>query len=151
MIKLLTLVLLSLGIPLISVLGTEGLTHESKDSKEQLEEIEKLESAIFSLRSGEIVIQMDEVLGNTTIKYKNQDQLDQEIDELLKDSNSYAFSKIKPKEEPKTRVLLIRGDHIKDMKELISQKGNWDVKIISVWNYILGENYVYAYPAVLPK
>ena len=151
MIKLLTLVLLSLGIPLISVLGTEGLTHESKDSKEQLEEIEKLESAIFSLRSAEIVIQVDEVLGSTTFKYKNQDQLDQEIDALLKDSNSYTFSKIKPKEEPKTRVLLIRGDHIKDMKELISQKGKWEVKIISSGNYILGEDYVYGYPVVLPN
>ena len=151
MIKLLTLVLLSLGIPLISFLGTEGLTHESKDSKEQLEEIEKLENEIFSLKTGEIVIQVDEVLGSTTFQYKNQDQLDQEIEELLKDSNSYAFSKIKPKEEPKTRVLLIRGDHIKDMKELISQKGKWEVKIISSGNYILGEDYVYGYPEVLSK
>ena len=149
--KLLTLVLLSLGIPLISFLGTEGLTHQSKDSQKQLEEIEKLENEIFSLRSGEIVIQMDEVLGNTTIKYKNQDQLDQEIDELLKDSNSYAFSKIKPKEEPKTKVLLIREDHLKEMKELISQKGKWEIKIISAGNFILGAEYVYGYPEVLPK
>ena len=96
---------------------------------------------------------MDEVLGNTTIKYKNQDQLDQEIDELLKDSNSYAFSKIKPKEEPKTRVLLIREDHLKDMKELISdeEEFEWEVKIISASNHILGEDYVYGYPEVLPK
>ena len=151
MIKLLTLVLLSLGIPLISVLGTEGLTHESKDSKEQLEEIEKLENEIFSLKTGEIVIQVDEVLGRTTFKYKNQDQLDQKIEELLKDSNSYAFSKIKPKEEKKRRVLLIREDHIKDMKEMISQEGKWEIKIISVANYIHGEDYVYGYPEILPK
>ena len=145
------LFLISLGIPLIPFLGTEGLTHESKESKEQLEEIKNLESEIFSWQTGEIVIKKDEVLSRKTFRFKSQLQLNKTIREFLQESNAYTFTKMKPKEEQITKVLLLRKDQVKEIKDKIYKKGKLEIQILSDRNYLLGEDYVYGYIEVIPK
>ncbi len=109
-------------------------------------ELVKLSNDLFNFRKGQVVITSGQSLATVTVKLGKESDLQEEIENILRKANFYAFIRVKPGEIPNKRLVLVRRDHISLLEKKISDKREWVVNIRSAGNVLLGESYVYAFP-----
>ncbi len=123
-----------------------------KKIKKAEQELVKMSKGMFAFRKGEVVIESGESLATFNIKIEEGSNIKEEIENIIRRANLYAFLRVSPGKNPDRRMVLIRRDHISRLEELISDKREWVIIIRSAGNVLLGENYVYAFPeAILNK
>ena len=72
-----------------------------------------------------------------------------QIDNIIKNANTFTQKKVIPNVSEPRSILLLRKNHIDELKKTISKGGDWVINIKSVRNVLKGENYVYAFPELI--
>ena len=125
-----------------------------KEEREKLEnkiesketELKQLERNIFALRSGKVVISSGQSIYISEIQSDKRLKIDSQIENIINKANRYTQKKVNPNIDEPRNILLLRKNHIDELKKTISKGGDWVVNIKSVRNVLQGENYVYAFP-----
>ena len=128
-----------------------------KEEKEKLEnkiknrekELTKLEKSLIALRSGEVVIRSGQSLFVAEIDSNKGSNIESEIEKIIINANLYTHKKVNPKRKEIRNLLLLRKDHVEEMRKTIAKGGQWVVNIKSVGNVLSGENFVYAFPEII--
>ena len=127
-----------------------------KQEREKLEgkifqkekELKQLERNIIALRSGQVVISSGQSLIISEINPDKRFSLDSQIENIIKNANRLTQKKVIPNIKEPRNVLLLRKNHIDELKKTIRNGGDWIINIKSVRNVLKGENYVYAFPEI---
>ncbi len=128
-----------------------------KEEKEKLEnkiknkekELIKLEKSLIALRSGEVVIRSGQSLFVAEIDSNKGNNIRSELEKIIINANLYTHKKVNPNRKEIRNLLLLRKDHVEEMRKTIAEGGNWVVNIKSVRNVLSGENFVYAFPEII--
>ena len=109
-------------------------------------ELKQLEKNVIALRSGQVVISSGQSLKIIEINSNKISDFKSFIENIINEANSYTQRIVNPNIKEPRRILLLRKNHIEELKKTISQGGDWVINIKSVRNVLRGENYVYAFP-----
>ena len=112
--------------------------------KEQ--EFIQLERNIIALRSGQVVISSGQSIIISEIDSTKKSNIDFQMENIIKNANIITFKKVFPNVKEQKSILLLRKNHVDELKKTIIKGGNWVINIKSVRNVLKGENYVYAIP-----
>ena len=112
--------------------------------KEQ--EFIQLERNIIALRSGQVVISSGQSIIISEIDSTKKSNIDFQMENIIKNANIITFKKVFPNVKEQKSILLLRKNHVDELKKTIIKGGNWVINIKSVRNVLRGENYVYAIP-----
>ena len=112
-------------------------------------EFKQLERNIIALRSGKFVIRSGQSLLISEITSSNQADINSKIEKIIINANRYTHKIVKPKSKEIKNLLLLRKNHIEEMRNTILKGGNWVINIKSVRNVLRGENFVYAFPEII--
>ena len=130
---------------LLFSLKTERKTLEGKIIQKETE-LTQLERNIFALRSGKVVISSGQSIFISEIQSDKRLKIDSQIENIINNANRFTQKKVNPNIDEPRNILLLRKNHIDELKKTISKGGDWVVNIKSVRNVLQGENYVYAFP-----
>ena len=130
---------------LLFSLKTERKTLEGKIIQKETE-LTQLERNIFALRSGKVVISSGQSIFISEIQSDKRLKIDSQIEKIINNANRFTQKKVNPNIDEPRNILLLRKNHIDELKKTISKGGDWVVNIKSVRNVLQGENYVYAFP-----
>ncbi len=127
-----------------------------KKEREQLEkkilskevELKQLEKNIIALRSGQVVISSGQSLIVYEINADIVTDFDARIESIIKNANRLIQKIVIPDTKEPRNVLYVRRNHVEELKNTISEGGEWVVNLKSVTNVLRGEQYVYAIPEV---
>ncbi len=133
---------------LLLSLKSERETLEDKIIKKE-KELTKLESNIIALRSGKVVISSGQSIFIAEIDKDKKNKIDSQMQNIIKNANSITQEQVNPKLKEPRRILLLRKNHIDELKKTIRNGGDWIINIKSVRNVLEGENYVYAFPELI--
>ncbi len=133
---------------LLLSLKSEREILESKIIKKE-KEFTNLERNIIALRSGRVVISSGQSIFISEINTDKKIDIDLQIENIIKNANRLTQKKVIPDIREPRNILLLRKNHIDELKRTISNGGNWVINIKSVGNVLKGENYVYAFPEVI--
>ncbi len=109
-------------------------------------ELKQLERNIIALRSGQVVISSGQSLIIAEINTEKKQDFNLEIEKILQKANSLTQKIVIPNVKEPRNILLLRNNHIEELKKIINNGGDWIVNIRSVRNVLKGENFVYAFP-----
>jgi len=112
--------------------------------KEQ--EFIQLERNIIALRSGQVVISSGQSIIISEIDSTKKSNIDFQMENIIKNANIITFKKVFPNVKEQKSILLLRKNHVDELKKTIIKGGSWVINIKSVRNVLKGENYVYAIP-----
>ena len=112
-------------------------------------ELTQLEKNIIALRSGKVVISSGQSIFISEIDSNKRIKIDSQIEDILKTANKLTQEKVMPNINEPRSILLLRKNHIEELKKTISYGGDWVINIKSVSNVLEGENYVYALPELI--
>ena len=112
-------------------------------------ELTKLERNIIALRSGKVVISSGQSIFIAEIDTDKRLKIDLQMQNIIKNANRLTQKKVIPKVKEPRRILLLRKNHIEELKKTIRNGGKWVINIKSVRNVLEGENYVYAFPELV--
>ncbi len=115
--------------------------------KEQ--ELKQLERNIIALRSGQVVISSGQSLIISEINPDKRVNIDLQIENILRNANLLTQKKVIPSIREPRNIILLRKNHIDELKKTIKNGGEWVVNIKSVRNVLKGENFVYAFPELI--
>tara|TARA_Y100001968_G_scaffold315236_1_gene341604 strand:+ start:1495 stop:2463 length:969 start_codon:yes stop_codon:yes gene_type:complete len=136
-----------------SRLALVPLQEERKRLEEKIindeKELNQLENNLIALRRGNVVISSGQILATAKLNIGDTNQIKSNIETLLQRANLYAHLRMRPREKPNKRILLVRRDHIESLEKVISKKGSWIVLIRSAGNILRGEKHIYAFPEVI--
>ena len=130
---------------LLFSLKSERKTLEGKIIQKE-KELTQLERNIFALRSGKVVISSGQSIFISEIQSDKRLKIDSQIEKIINNANRFTQKKVNPNIDEPRNILLLRKNHIDELKKTISKGGDWVVNIKSVRNVLQGENYVYAFP-----
>ena len=133
---------------LLFSLKSERETLEGKIIQKE-KELTQLEKDIIALRSGKVVISSGQSILISEIKLDKRLKIDTQMDIIIKNANALTQEKVIPNVSEPRSILLLRKNHIEELKKTISKGGDWVVNIKSVRNVLKGENYVYAFPELV--
>jgi len=133
---------------LLLSLKSERENLEDKIIKKE-SELTKLERNIIALRSGKVVISSGQSIFIAEIDKDKRLKIDLQMQNIIKNANRLAQEKVIPKVKEPRRILLLRKNHIDELKKAINNGGEWVINIKSVSNVLEGENYVYAFPELI--
>ena len=133
---------------LLFSLKSERETLEGKIIQKE-KELTQLEKDIIALRSGKVVISSGQSILISEIKLDKRLKIDTQMDIIIKNANALTQEKVIPNVSEPRSILLLRKNHIEELKKTISKGGDWVVIIKSVRNVLKGENYVYAFPELV--
>lgn len=133
---------------LLVSLESERETLEDKIIKKE-GELTKLERNIIALRSGKVVISSGQSIFIAEIDTDKRLKIDLQMQNIIKNANRLTQKQVIPKVKEPRRILLLRKNHIDEIKKTIMNGGEWVVNIKSVSNVLEGENYVYAFPELI--
>tara|TARA_Y100001978_G_scaffold163459_1_gene150213 strand:- start:1897 stop:2865 length:969 start_codon:yes stop_codon:yes gene_type:complete len=133
---------------LLFSLKSERQTLEGKIIQKE-KELNQLERDIIALRSGEVVISSGQSIFISEIDSDKRFKIDLQIDNIIKNANTFTQKKVIPNVSEPRSILLLRKNHIDELKKTISKGGDWVINIKSVRNVLKGENYVYAFPELI--
>ena len=128
-------------------LKEERLKLENKITFKE-KELRQLERNIIALRSGKVVIRSGQSLLISEISTKNNLDIKSQIEIIMKNANEYTEKIVKPRSKKTKSLLLLRKNHIEELKRTINKGGDWVINIKSVRNVLVGENYVYVFPEI---
>ena len=112
-------------------------------------ELTKLERNILALRSGKVVISSGQSIFIAEIDTDKRLKVDLQIQNIIKNANRFTQEQVIPNVKEPRSILLIRQNHIDELKKTIRTGGDWVINIKSVRNVLKGENYVYAFPELI--
>jgi len=72
-----------------------------------------------------------------------------QMQNIIKNANRFTQEQVIPNVKEPRNILLLRKNHIDELKRTISNGGDWVINIKSVRNVLKGENYVYAFPELI--
>ncbi len=133
---------------LFSSLKSEREVLESKITQKE-KELTQLERNIIALRSGKVVISSGQSIFISEIDSDKKFKIDSQIENIIKNANIITQEKVIPNNKKTRSILLLRKNHIDELKKTISEGGDWVINIKSVRNVLKGENYVYAFPELI--
>jgi len=133
---------------LLLSLESERETLEDKIINKE-RELTKLERNIIALRSGKVVISSGQSIFIAEIDTDKRLKIDLQMQNIIKNANRLTQKKVIPKVKEPRRILLLRKNHIEELKKTIRNGGKWVINIKSVRNVLEGENYVYAFPELV--
>ena len=111
-------------------------------------ELKQLEKNIIALRSGQVVISSGQSLIVYEINADIVTDFDARIESIIKNANRLIQKIVIPDTKEPRNVLYVRRNHVEELKNTISEGGEWVVNLKSVTNVLRGEQYVYAIPEV---
>ena len=120
-----------------------------KKIKDKEIEFKQLERNIIALRSRKFVIRSGQSLIIAEINGSSEEDIKSQIENIIINANKYTHKIVKPKSKEIRNLLLIRNNHIEDIKSTILNGGKWVINIKSVRNVLIGENFVYAFPELI--
>jgi len=133
---------------LLLELKSERETLEDKIiSKER--ELTKLERNIIALRSGKVVISSGQSIFIAEIDKDKRLKVDLQMQNIINNANRFTQEKVIPNVKEPRSILLLRKNHIDELKKTIRNGGDWVINIKSVRNVLEGETYVYAFPELI--
>ena len=133
---------------LLLSLKSERETLEDKIIKKESELI-KLERNIIALRSGKVVISSGQSIYIAEINTDKRLKIDTQMQNIIKNANKFTQEQVIPNVKEPRNILLLRKNHIDELKRTIINGGDWVINIKSVRNVLKGENYVYAFPELI--
>ncbi len=133
---------------LLLSLKSERETLEDRIIKKE-SELTKLEKNIIALRSGKVVISSGQSIFIAEIDTEKKLKIDLQMQNIIKNANTLTQKQVIPDVKEPRRILLLRKNHIDELKKTIRNGGNWVINIRSVGNVLEGENYVYAFPELI--
>ena len=133
---------------LLLLLKSERETLEDKIIKKE-NELTKLERNIIALRSGKVVIRSGQSIFIAEIMTDKKLKVDSQMQNIIKNANRLTQKQVIPKVKEPRSILLLRKNHIEELKKTIRNGGDWVINIKSVGNVLEGENYVYAFPELI--
>ena len=133
---------------LLLSLKSERETLEDKINQKETE-LTKLERNILALRSGKVVISSGQSIFIAEIDTDKRLKVDLQIQNIIKNANRFTQEQVIPNVKEPRSILLIRQNHIDELKKTIRTGGDWVINIKSVRNVLKGENYVYAFPELI--
>ena len=133
---------------LLLSLKSERETLEDKIIKKE-RELTKLERNIIALRSGKVVISSGQSIFIAEINTDKRLKVDLQMQNIIKNANRLTQEQVIPKVNEPRSILLLRKNHIDELKKTIRNGGDWVINIKSVRNVLEGENYVYAFPELV--
>ena len=133
---------------LLLSLKSERETLENKIINKE-RELTKLERNIIALRSGKVVISSGQSIFIAEIGTDKRIKIDLQMQNIIKNANRFTQKQVIPKVKEPRRILLLRKNHIDELKKTIRNGGDWVINIKSVRNVLEGENYVYAFPELI--
>jgi len=133
---------------LLLLLKSERETLEDKIIKKE-NELTKLERNIIALRSGKVVIRSGQSIFIAEIMTDKKLKVDSQMQNIIKNANRLTQKQVIPKVKEPRSILLLRKNHIEELKKTIRNGGDWVINIKSVSNVLEGENYVYAFPELI--
>ena len=133
---------------LLLSLKLERETLEDKIIKKE-KELTKLERSIIALRSGKVVIRSGQSIFIAEIDTDKRLKVDSQMQNILKNANRLTQEQVIPNVKEPRSILLLRKNHIEELKKTIKNGGDWVINIKSVRNVLEGENYVYAFPELI--
>tara|TARA_B100000900_G_scaffold256891_1_gene218925 strand:- start:1659 stop:2630 length:972 start_codon:yes stop_codon:yes gene_type:complete len=133
---------------LLFSLKSERETLEGKIVNKE-KELTQLERNIIALRSGKVVISSGQSIFISEIKLGKKVKIDFQLENIIKNANRLAQEKVNPNVNEPRSILLLRKNHIDELKKTITSGGDWVINIKSVRNVLEGENYVYAFPELI--
>ena len=119
-----------------------------KKIKDKEIEFKQLERNIIALRSKKFVIRSGQSLIIAEINSSSQEDIKSQIEKIIINANKYTHKIVKPNSKKIGNLLLLRKNHIEEIKNTILNGGNWVINIKSVRNVVIGENFVYAFPEI---
>ena len=133
---------------LLLSLKSERETLEDKIIQKETE-LTKLERNIIALRSGKVVISSGQSIYIAEIDTDKKVKVDLQMQNIIKNANRFTQEQVIPNVAEPRSILLIRKNHIDELKKTIKNGGDWVINIKSVRNVLKGENYVYAFPELI--
>ena len=133
---------------LLLSLKSERETLEDKIINKE-RELTKLERNIIALRSGKVVISSGQSIFIAEINTDKRLKVDLQMQNIIKNANRLTQEQVIPKVNEPRSILLLRKNHIDELKKTIRNGGDWVINIKSVRNVLEGENYVYAFPELV--
>ena len=133
---------------LLLSLKSERETLEDKIIQKETE-LTKLERNIIALRSGKVVISSGQSIYIAEIDTDKKVKVDLQMQNIIKNANRFTQEQVIPNVKEPRSILLIRKNHIDELKKTIKNGGDWVINIKSVRNVLKGENYVYAFPELI--
>ena len=133
---------------LLLSLKSERETLEDKIIQKETE-LTKLERNIIALRSGKVVISSGQSIYIAEIDTDKKVKVDLQMQNIIKNANRFTQEQVIPNVTEPRSILLIRKNHIDELKKTIQNGGDWVINIKSVRNVLKGENYVYAFPELI--
>ena len=133
---------------LLFSLKSERETLEGKIVNKE-KELTQLERNIIALRSGKVVISSGQSIFISEIKLGKKVKIDFQLENIIKNANRLTQEKVNPNVNEPRSILLLRKNHIDELKRTITSGGDWVINIKSVRNVLEGENYVYAFPELI--
>jgi len=110
------------------------------------DELIQLENNIIELRSGKVVISSGQSIFISEIQSDKRLKIDTQIENIINNANRFTQKKVNPNIDEPGNILLLRKNHIDELKKTISKGGDWIINIKSVRNVLKGEKFVYAFP-----
>ena len=133
---------------LLLSLKSERETLEDKIIQKE-RELTKLERDIIALRSGKVVISSGQSIFIAEIGTDKRLKVDLQMQNIIKNANRFTQKQVIPNVKEPRNILLLRKNHIDELKRTIRNGGDWVINIKSVRNVLKGENYVYAFPELI--
>ena len=133
---------------LLLSLKSERETLEDKIINKE-RELTKLERNIIALRSGKVVISSGQSIFIAEIDTDKRLKIDSQMQNIIKNANRLTQKQVIPEVKEPRSILLLRKNHIEELKKTIRNGGEWVINIKSVRNVLEGENYVYAFPELV--
>ena len=133
---------------LLLSLKSERETLEDKIIQKE-RELTKLERNIIALRSGKVVISSGQSIYIAEINTDKRLKIDTQMQNIIKNANRFTQEQVIPNVKEPRNILLLRKNHIDELKRTIIKGGDWVINIKSVRNVLKGENYVYAFPELI--
>lgn len=131
-----------------------NLEKELNFVQQQVEVLEQYYQTYQELRERQIALIKGQVLAIGLVKIVKPEDVNQAIDELLRQANRTAIEKLNNQNinsNINQRIVQITTSQVEQLQKELAKNGEYFVRIISAGNYVEGEKQVIVFPDVSPN
>lgn len=131
-----------------------NLEKELNFLQKQVEILQQYYQTYQELRERQIALLKGQVLAIALIKIVNKNDVEQAINELLRQANRTAIEQLNPKNSNvdfNQRIVQITTSQVEQLQKELLKQGEYFVRIISAGNYVEGEQQVIVFADVSPN